>query len=157
MMWNTLVLHILSATDGYCCSAVTHLRVYTEDRSNPSAAVTVLKPRHPLDPWSLCAPIQFIERSASPLHHHTPSVTAISFPSLNLRPSPPFSFILQASTPFLTHQPPSSPCSYPTALPSRSIPRPMYTEAYCAYWETVEGSIQSGHWRKKTCRAEIAS
>ncbi|CAB1450978.1 unnamed protein product [Pleuronectes platessa] len=44
----------------------------------------------------------------------------------------------EASTPFLAHQPPSSPRSYPTALPSRSIPQAVHTEAYCVCRQTAE-------------------
>ncbi|KAI9516197.1 hypothetical protein NQZ68_019042 [Dissostichus eleginoides] len=95
------------------------------------------------------------ERSVSP-------PTPPSFCHCHLFPFPypqtrPSFFILRASTPFLTHQPPSSPCSYPTALPSRSIPRPVHTEAYCVGRETAEGSIQSEKRRTGMCRAEMNS
>lgn len=125
--------------------------------SAPSLTVTVPKPRHPLDPRSLSAPVQYWKISP-PITTLLPS----SLPSLPLplplpqnQPLPVF--ILRAPTPFLTLQPPSSPCSYPTALPSRSIPRAVHTEAYCVGWETAGGCIQSEHQRKGMCRAELGS
>lgn len=128
--------------------------VYTEDHSHPSAVVTVPKPRHPLDPWSLCAPVQLWEVSP-PITTLRPSLPSLLFPLPTNQP--PSSFILLTSTPFLTHQPPSSPCSYPTALPSHSIPQAVHTEAYCVCREKPEGSIQSEHQRKMICRAEGSS
>lgn len=111
-------------------------------------------PSRPLEP--LCT--RTVVRGQLP-HHHPPSVTAIYSRSPTFTPTTPSSssFILLTSTPFLTHQPPSSPCSYPTALPSRSIPQAVHTEAYCACRETAEGSIQSEQRRKMMCRAKINS
>lgn len=63
--------------------------VYTEDHSHPSAAVTVPKPRHPLDPWSLCAPVQLWEVS--------PTITTLR-PSLPSLPLP-----LPSNQPLLPH------------------------------------------------------
>lgn len=108
-------------------------------------------PSRPLEP--LCTRT-VVKGQPPPIPQSPPSFLhchLFPFPQTN-----PSSFILLASTPFLTHQPPSSPCSYPTALPSRSIPRAVHTEAYCVCWETAEGSIQSEHRRKGMCRAEMS-
>lgn len=129
-------------------------RLCVKDHSHPSAVVTVLKPGHPVDPWSLCAAIQFWEIST---HTHTPPPPSVPhchlFPSslpLNRPPSP---FVLLTSTPFLTHQPPSSPCSYPSGLPSRSIPQAVHTEAYCECRE--KAAYSQSNQRKVMCAAEM--
>lgn len=109
-------------------------------------------PSRPLEP--LCTRTVV---GGQPPHHHPPSVTTISSLSPTFKLTHPPTSILLTSTPFLTHQPPSSPCSYPTALPSRSIPQAVHTEAYCVCRETTEGSIQSEHQRKMMCRAEMNS
>lgn len=97
------------------------------------------------------------ERSAPHHHHLPPSLPSLPLPFPLPQNQPLPVFILRAPTPFLTLQPPSSPCSYPTALPSRSIPRAVHTEAYCVGWETAGGYIQSEHQRKGMCRAELGS
>lgn len=122
--------------------------VYTEDHSHPSTVVTVPKPRHPLDPWSLCAPVQLWEVSP-PITTLRPSLPSLPFPLPSNQP--PSSFILLTSTPFLTHQPPSSPCSYPTALPSRSIPQAVHTEAYCVCAGRRQKAVYSQSTREKLC------
>ena len=154
--WETLIRPVLSLRWGLLSTLRSPVCVYTGGPSStPSAAVTVPKPGHPLDPWSLCAPVQSWKISLPLAHTHTyththshthtsllPSLPSPSLPTLKsthllllLHPS-------WASTPFLAHQPPSSPRSYPTALPSRSIPQAVHTEAYCVSRQTAEGSIQ---------------
>lgn len=122
--------------------------VYTEDLTRSSALVTMQKPGHPVDPWSLCAPSTVIGGHPPPpitaLH---PSLLCLPF-CLPFAPSRPS---ILTSTPFLTHQPPpSSPRSYPTALPSHSIPKAVHTEAYCVCRETAEGTRERDGAKKQT-------
>lgn len=123
--------------------------VYTEDLSRSSALVTMQKPGHLVDPWSLCAPGTVIGDPPPP-----PRITALH-PSLLCLPfCLPFAPVspLRPNFHTLPHPPTplSSPRSYPTALPSRSIPKAVHTEAYCVCRETAEGTRERDGAKKQT-------
>lgn len=111
-----------------------------EDPSHPSAVVTVLKPGHPLDPWSLCAAIQVWEISA---RTHTTTTQCPSLPSLPLFPTsklaplplrpPNFHTLPHPPTPILTMQ-----LSLCPAISQHSAGRAHRS----LLWVQGEGSIQ---------------
>lgn len=73
---------LYSTSPGGCRQVlVTSLSVYTADHNHPSSAVTVSKPRHPLDPWSLYALVQSWKISPPPSLLPSPPPLPLPLPS----------------------------------------------------------------------------
>lgn len=114
---------------------------------------------HCAETWTPCRPLEPLCSHTVLRDQHTHTPPPPSVPHCHLFPSslplnrPPSPFVLLTSTPFLTHQPPSSPRSYPSALPSRSIPQAVHTEAYCECRE--KAAYSQSNQRKVMCAAEM--
>lgn len=111
---------------------------------------------HHAETWTPCRPLEplctrYSYRRPPP---PPPRITALH-PSLLCLPfCLPFAPVspLRPNFHTLPHPPTplSSPRSYPTALPSRSIPTAVHTEAYCVCRETAEGTRERDGAKKQT-------